>query len=129
MRFATADNSNHFVIDKDKGSVYFSGELQKPAKTGEANLAPIAYGSIASNATINTGTGNFTCVWNQTYSGYLITINGESYSSNGYITLVTPISYGHEVRAGGQSNDLLVMIYNSSGSSVQSSFQFVTYKP
>ncbi len=106
-----------------------SGELTNTGKTGEANLLPIAYGTVAANGTIYASTGNFSCVWNNTYKRYEITINGENYFYLNYITAVTPSGNASRAKASSVSGKLLVYLYDNSGSAMQSSFQFITHKP
>lgn len=113
------------------GTVNVSGEVNNTAKTGAANLVPIAYGSITNTGTIlNVGTGNFTVTWDAANSRYLITIIGESYHFSNYITTVTPISSANlSTATDSVGGDLVVTIYNSTNTKVQNSFQFVVFKP
>lgn len=108
-----------------------TGEVNNSAKTGAANLVPIAYGSITNTGTIlNVGTGNFTVTWDVANSRYLITIIGESYHFSNYITTVTPISSANlSTATNSVGGDLVVTIYNSTNTKVQNSFQFVVFKP
>ncbi|MGB3949372.1 MAG: hypothetical protein WBM13_15405 [Bacteroidia bacterium] len=106
-----------------------SNEINR-TQTGAANLLPIAYGSVSANGTINTGTGNFTVVWVGGFdSEYEITIAGESYNSNGYITLVTPIGDNVKPTAKSASGKLIVQVFNPGNAAIQSAFQFIVYKP
>lgn len=109
-----------------------TGEVNNFAKTGAANLVPIAYGSIDGTGTIlNAGTGNFSVTWDAGNSWYLITITGESYHFANYITTVTPIGSSANLSSATTSvgGDLIVTIYSSANTKVQSSFQFVIFKP
>jgi hypothetical protein len=111
------------------GTTNVRGELQRQAKTGSANLVPIAYGVIRSNGNTSTGTGNISSTWNSTYKRYEITINSENYFWLNYITQVTPMTGGLSAQTSSVGGKLLVKLYNSSGSLVQGNFQFVTFKP
>lgn len=111
------------------GDINLEGELTNESTTGSANLLPIAYGLVRSSGAIGANTGNFNCVWNNSYKRYEITIEDEHYYYLNYITQVTPISGGREVTTSSVSGKLLVYIYNSSGNKVQGNFQFLTYKP
>ena len=111
------------------GDINLSGEVNRKNKTGNANLVPIAYGMIRSNASVASGTGNISCTWNNTYKRYEIAIGGESYFWLNYITTATPITGGNRISTSSVGGKLLVKIYNNSGSQVQGAFQFVTYKP
>ena len=97
-----------------------------PLASSSAKKAPIAYGSISSNATINSGSGNFTCIWNSIR--YEIAIDGELYSSNNYTTLVTPLGGVFIPGTGYGSNKLFVYLFNTTGNPVQGGFSFATYK-
>ncbi len=108
-----------------------TGEVNNSAKTGAANLVPIAYGSINGTGTIlNAGTGNFSVTWDAGNLWYLITITGESYHFANYITTVTPIGSANLSSATTSvGGDLIVTIYSSANTKVQNSFQFVIFKP
>ncbi len=113
-----------------------SNELNR-TQTGTANLVPIAYASINADGTfaLNAHTNNVS----STYSSgkYVITITGESYSSSGYITLITPIRSGgindgfvkFDTSDDSPSGHLIVTIYNGAATPIQNAFQFITYKP
>ncbi len=62
---------------------------------------------------------------------YEITIAGENYNLNNYVTTVTTTTGGIPLLATTQSSGghLLIKIFNLSGTAVQSAFGFVTYKP
>lgn len=106
-----------------------SNEINR-TQTGSANLLPIAYGSINANGSINTGTGNYTVTWvGGSDDEYEITIAGESYSSSGYITFVTPIDDNWKPTAKSSSGKLIVKMFNPGNFPQQSAFQFIVYKP
>jgi len=111
------------------GTTNVRGELQRQAKTGSANLVPIAYGVIRSSGTTSTNTGNISSTWNNTYKRYEITIDSENYYWLNYITQVTPMTGGLSAQTSSVGGKLLVKLYNSSGSLIQGNFQFVTFKP
>lgn len=105
-----------------------TGEVNRPS-TGSANMIPIAYGNVASDGSVNSGSGNISTVWSSTNSRYEITISDESYSYSTYITMVTPITGGISTTTSSVSGKLLVKIFDASGNQVQGIFQFVTFKP
>jgi len=111
------------------GDINVRGEVTNESKTGSANLLPIAYGMVRSNATVANGTGNFTCTWNGTYQRYEIAIEDESYFWLNYITQVTPVTGGRQVTTSSVGGKLLVYLYDQSGNKVQGYFQIVTFKP
>lgn len=110
------------------GNVNVHSEVNRPS-TGAANLLPIAYGTVLANGNPYTSTGNFTCIWNSSFGRYEIAINGENYYYLSYISTVTPMTGGNQVRTSSVGGKLLVEIYNSAGAKVQGAFQFVTFKP
>lgn len=111
------------------GSANVEFELNNKSRTGQANLIPIAYGIVRSNASPAASTGNFSCSWNTTHKRYEIQIEGENYFWLDYITTVTPVTGGSRVASSSVGGKLLVMIYDQNGNQVQGAFQFVTYKP
>ena len=123
---STARN-NAFTVLKN-GNTNIDGEVNR-TPTGSANMVPIAYGFINSDGSTNTGTGNISSIWNSSGNKYEITINDFSYMFNTFITTITPAGGPYTTRVTSSGGKLIVYIYNSSGTPVQSSFQFVTYKP
>ncbi|WP_040280940.1 hypothetical protein [Psychroserpens damuponensis] len=95
--------------------------------TGTSNLIPIAYGTVESNANVLSGTGNFTA----SISSDVITISVNDVALSHYNTscLITPYSTSFRtssiIISGG---NLQVRSFNSSGSLVPVTFQFVIYK-
>ncbi len=102
----------------------------QPNELARNPAIPIAFGSVLNNCTIRSGSGNFSCTWNSSLSRYEITINGEDYLHDNYVTVVTP-SGGTAigVRTGSVSGKLLIYLYDNSGGLVQSHFSFVVFKP
>lgn len=108
-----------------------------PASHSHAEFSrlPIAMGFVldfASNTnppSIETGTGNFSVVYNAAQGWYEITITNESYFFRRYVTLLTPTDSNVTIREGSGGGKLNVQIRNSAGNPVQGSFQFITYKP
>ncbi|MEM5565199.1 hypothetical protein WNY78_08785 [Psychroserpens sp. AS72] len=95
--------------------------------TGTANMIPIAYGTIESNANILSGTGNFTA---SISSGVItISVNNESMSHFNTSCSITPYSTSFRtssiIISGG---DIDVRTFNSSGNLAPVTFQFVIYK-
>lgn len=109
------------------GDAEISGEVQRSA-TGNANLAPIAYGLVRSNGNIAANTGNISCSWNSTYKRYEIDISDQNYFWLNFITQVTPMG-NLRAATSSVSGKLLVYLYNNLNQKVQGHFQFVTFKP
>jgi hypothetical protein len=108
------------------GNISTNSELRSN-RTGNANLIPICYGHIASDGTINTGTGNFTVT--RTSGGrYNITINNEDFFYLNYVVNISPI----ELVVSGWSSaggKLRVSFNNGLGFGEDTNFSFVVYKP
>lgn len=111
------------------GNVNIQDELNRSSKTGAANLLPICYGNVSSTGTINTGSGNFT-VSRLTTGWYAITITGENYHFQQYVTVVTPTGSTTPVitSIGSGSSNLHIHIFNLAGAEVDNQFSFVVYK-
>jgi len=81
-------------------------------KSGSSS--PVAFGFIEADATIASGSGNFTCTWNSTYLRYEITITSESYFWTDYTTVATLTSHdsaqGAIIQVGSVSGKLLIYI-------------------
>ena len=100
-------------------------------QTGNANMVPIAYGSITSaGAVVSTAsTSNVSSSYNSTNQTYVITIAGENYTTAGYITMVTAVGAETKVATNSSGGNLIVMIYAPIGGQIQNAFQFITFKP
>ncbi len=112
------------------GVLDVTGGIRTPA-TGDANMAPIAYGGVNGAATpvIQGGTENFTVTRNITTNEYTISVNGESLSSSNSVISVsinTPNFRSHTVTFSG--GNAIVHIFTSSFVKVASPFQFVIYQ-
>jgi hypothetical protein len=123
---ATGSHAGYF-----EGDVHTTAEYTKAYTPGTANPAtPIAYGCIATDGSVYSGTPNVSCTLNVAQTRYEITISGETYYYPSYTTVVSPI--GAAVRTSTTSSvsgKLLVYIFDGSGNKVQNTFQFVVYKP
>ena len=112
------------------GHIHVNGEIRKDVAGGTMNRAtPIAYALIRHNGTILSGTPNVaSCVW--TGQNYEITISGENYIYDNYVTVVTVCAPGPYVASTfSGSYKLQVHTFSSTGARSQVSFSFVTYKP
>lgn len=123
------------VMRIHNGNVHITGYLTKAYTSGTSNRAiPIAYGYIKSDGGIVKATPNVTsCTWNATNKWYEITIEGENYLFDRYVTIVTPV-WGAPTCSLMPSvysvpGKLTIRLYTPSGDCIQSGFSFVTYKP
>ena len=112
---------------------YFEGDVKvngKVSPEGYTNTGlPLAYGFVNSDGTLNAGTSNISSItWNS--DRYEITISGEAYFYNNYVTIITPTSSAIKSwRVTSIGGDLVVYLYDSSDTEIQGYFQFITYKP
>ncbi|MBI3260650.1 MAG: hypothetical protein HYZ54_14420 [Ignavibacteriae bacterium] len=117
-----------------KGKVNVSGDITKTYSATAANperrAMPICYGTVNANATIASGTPNFSCSWDGA-GFYVIQIEGENYNSPNYTTVITPIGGTPLIATSNTLTGtfLTVRIFNLTGTNVQNGFSFVVYKP
>lgn len=91
---------------------------------------PLAFGQVASDGSLRTGASTTNVTASQEAGPhYRISIDGESYSYDDYVTTVTPVGSVAYAETGSVSGDLLVFLYDESGAEVAADFNFVTYKP
>lgn len=123
------DNKNNALTVLKNGNAKFDGEIQHTS-TGNANMIPIAYGTVESNGNVLSGTGNF--IANVNAGIFTIYVTGEALTSLNSACSITPYSttfktssvthFGNPVAA------LRVYIFNSAGNLSPTTFQFVIYK-
>jgi len=118
------DNGNMEV----NGNIKTSNEIHTAA-TGAANMVPIAYGTIAANGNIGTGSGNFSV--NKVGAGnYRIKIDGENYFWTSYTSQLTiNDSNPGFINANSVGGNLVVRTYDVAGSGIDKGFTFVVFKP
>jgi hypothetical protein len=87
---------------------------------------PIAYGTVFSDGTVESGTGNFTATWDSTNHWYAIHITGQNYFWLNYTTeLTTSLPQGNGFcQVDSVSGNLLVRCYNLAGQPQQAVFDF-----
>jgi hypothetical protein len=143
MQFRTGGNTPRVVINKEgdvgigttlpnyrldvNGNMRIIGELYQGSVT--ANLLPICYGSVGTSGNITSGTGNFTV--SKFGTGiYDISISGESFSFNNYITSVVPGGTTPRLSVVNATGGVLrVRIFDNTGTALDSAFHFLVYKP
>jgi hypothetical protein len=119
------ENLNGLEV-KLNGNVNISGELQTEA-TGDANMAPIAYGTVKSGS-LQVSSGNVSV--NKTSTGvYHVSIDNETYHLTDYSTNLTMIGSVGFIEANSVSGNLLVRTYDTSDTLTDEDFHFVVYKP
>lgn len=126
---ASSALSNAFVVRND-GNTEIQNEVQRPSKTGNANLLPICYGGVNGGGTIQgaNNTGNYTIV-KTTTGTYEITITGETYNFGLYTTLANALSASPRmVTTLANAGKLQIRVFDSNGLLVDDDFHFVVYK-
>jgi hypothetical protein len=137
--FTTIDWSNtpYFIEVSVDGTVMGTTELlsvayAKYAETSgstSSNNVPVSMGNISNDATINSGTGNFSVTWDSSNSWYVIELDDYAFHYAGdYVVTVSPgttsnVSYG----ISSVSGNILVILYDSNGNKVQENFYFTFY--
>ncbi len=118
-------------INTDGSAEFQSIEFGDGTVQESAAQGPIAFGYINSNGTVSVSSGNITATYNSASSRYEITIIGESYFFNQYITVVTPggSAIVDDWRVSSGNGAMYVYLKNDSGSGIQGDFMFLTYKP
>ena len=106
------------------GDVAVTGDLTGATGTG----LPIAYGICDSTGTTTAGSSNVTC---SVIAGlYVITIDGETYTEDEYVTTATPIGNYLITATAAGGGDLIVAFETNAGVALQTTdFSFVVYKP
>lgn len=126
VQLARGNNAAEF-----NGDVRVDGNIIRSYTSSSEDLAtPIAYGFININGTIANGTPNISSVFNSSSMRYEIEIDDNFYIFSSYVTIVTPTGNDVSARTSSVSGRLIVQFESTSSQSpVQSSFQFVTFKP
>jgi hypothetical protein len=96
---------------------------------GPATHSPLAYGFFSLAGMAGASSGNISCTWST--AEYLCTVTGEKFFYSKYIVNVTPADTTTPAMAtvnsvGGQ---IVVKIYNLSGTAIQDPFYITVYKP
>jgi hypothetical protein len=138
---AAEDFNVRLINDADQqlsleGNLRVTGNLTKAYSAGTSNLAvPVAYATVTDLGAVAAGTPNVSVAWELANQRYVITLAGESYTSTGYVTTVTPITTAAPealfATTGSGSGQLRIRIMSASTGTtgLQRPFQFVTYKP
>lgn len=130
-QFIEMQNGSSIVaaINSDGSAQFKSVQFEDFTTQTTAAVGPLAYGFVSADASINSGSGNFSAVWNASLSRYEITISGVSYFYRNFATNITiSTSTIHRSRVSSNSGNLIVYLYNSSGTPSQGEFQFTTFQ-
>lgn len=137
----TAVNDNNTKVTNNTGAINNNATKISTNVTAISNLGgrvtaleakrpgPIAFGTIRS-AVLYADSGNVAISWDATLVRYTISITGESYFINNYVTMVTPLGgTGTSCSTDSLSGNLLVTCFDNAGVKIQSSLGFVVFKP
>lgn len=118
-------DGNHEV----SGELHVGNSLAFGDQTPQRTAGPIAKASINSDGSVENAVNVQSVTWNDSAERYEISISGESYYFDEYVTSVT-ITELDVVRSrlGSGLNRMYVYLFDQAGDQVQGKFQFVTYK-
>ena len=127
-------SSSNGLAGRFEGNVHVTGTITRDYSAGTAKRAtPIAYAFVNSAGSVgaNASSSNVTSTFDSVNNRYDITITGETYNLNNYVTTVTTTGGTTPLIATTQASGghLLIRIFKLSGAAVQSGFGFVIYKP
>ena len=106
------------------GKLVVHAGIQHPG----AQKKPTAYGAIYQDGTAQSGSGNFSAVWNGSAGWYEITIAGVNYYYLSHATTITTSTpAGAVCQSDSVSGKLLVLCYTLGGQPTQATFGFITY--
>lgn len=115
------------------GDVAVDGEIKKSYGSAvTASAAPLAYGFIDSDGSVQSGTPNLSATWDAGQNRYLVSIDNESYFFSAYTAVITPAS-GTSPRivsttSVGGSLVVYVMDPLNSYARIQDEFQLAVFK-
>lgn len=127
--------TGQFIEMSKGGSTTFrfntDSTLTTPARTGNANMLPIAYGNISSNGTINSATSNVSNVLVGSTGNYTLDITGETINMYDYIVVLNSINASSKNISWGNSGSKLIIYVKDivTNSYTAGSFNFIIYKP
>ncbi len=134
----STDSYSGVFYSGDGTAIYAAGgmtvtgdlEVHGDVVSGDNTSLPIAYGVVNSDGSLTLGSSNVSSAWST--NAYRITISGYSYYWADYVTTVTLFSgcdHAYSARTDSVSGNLLVYVYDETGTKTQCAFQFVTHKP
>jgi len=109
----------------DIGATGLKGDIGATGAAGPNYL--IAFGTIYTDGSIKSGSGNFTCLYNATNLQYEITISGVNYHISNYATVSTLIGSPGFIGTNSISGKLVIETYNTAGSAVPRNFNFAVF--
>jgi hypothetical protein len=123
-------NANDRVTINPAGDIDLDGKITRSAATGTVNLLPKCFGTVASDGTIISGSGNFTVSKGIT-GNYNISFTGYSASNTVFIgTCFSGFGNAGGLTLNGNlfSNNILVITKEIDGTYRDASFSFIIYQ-
>lgn len=103
------------------------------ANNSPSPIGPLAYGSVSSSGSLNSGTANVSSSWDASSSTYIISVTGESLSFQNHTVSITVVDLAEPRIAtyNAIGGNLLVKIWdiNSGNVAVQDNFSIVIHDP
>lgn len=108
-------------------SIKADGTIENAVGSG----LPLAYGMyrLVGGKQDEASTSNWTATYEAALTRYRISIDGADYRFDDFTTIVTPAGGAHFARTDSIGGDLLVYLYDSSGTLATGGFSFVTFAP
>jgi len=142
--YAGVKENDNFIITSS-GSILVGLEIEKngntnftanikvnnelhSSKNGDANMMPIAYGTISSTGSIYSSSGNIS-VSHPSTGRYEITITNENFFFKNYIVTATIIGNMGFIYSDSGSDKLIIHLSNTSNVDFDGMFSFVVYEP
>ncbi len=123
-------DTGNISLEPSGGEVQVNGKITAPA-TGSNDMKAFAYGTIDSNGSILSGTGNFHVDHNLGAGIYKISFTGENYDDSHFTTVVSvhDTYWPSFIFCYATNNTLVVKIFDADGTTKENMpFSFVTYK-
>lgn len=111
-------------ITKPRIALAYLGRSIRPPASG-----PLAFGVMWFDGRKQSGTDNWSAVYNASRGRYEVTIRGERYYYLNYAALVTPAGDVRECRTGSVSGKLLITCADMAGLPTTARIAFAVYKP
>jgi hypothetical protein len=123
------DDSVLTTDEKDIGGLTDSEVPPTQGALSDADISNlVAFGTVYSNGSKQSGTTNWTSSYNSTYTRYEISIIGENYYYLRYATNITPAGDMRYCKSSSVGGKLLVYCYDKNGNPASSRFGFTTFR-
>lgn len=126
--FSNGGTGGQVEICGPSGALVTDGFVKREYTAGAPSCAiPIAYGSVAADGSVSSGTGNFAAA-RQGAGVYDVTVNGHTYSNTAYVVTITPVSNGPRMTAVADPGAAFrVNVWNQAGTLTDTPFHFTIW--